>query len=231
MARAMSLADIRQFVREHLDSDDVELPNSLIDRFIYNASEKIEKYSRTWSFRAVEYQFTTLPDKRTYDLDTEIGLVDPAPLQDVVAIQGPSFELKPADHRHMRMRFAPNHDSSANPEWFSVWGRTLYLWPKPSGAVTYTVMGYRRGTDWIAANSAPDFPEELHELIAWWALNRAYVYLDDPELGSFYRDEFERELRIRARDFYTAPDAEPLIFNGGTEGGGLLPFRARYDWE
>lgn len=231
MAQAMSLADIRQFVRDHLDSDDVELPNSLIDRFIYDGSQKIEKYSRTWDFRAVEYMMTTVADQRTYDLDTEASLISPAPLADITAIQGPSFELKPADHRRMRVRFPSNADSSGTPTWFSLWGRTLYLWPKPSTATAYTVIGYRQGLDWIASNSSPDFPDDLHQLIAWWALNRAYVFLDDPELADFYRQEFDRELRMRAREYLTAPDAEPLVINGGTDGGGPAPFRARYDWE
>jgi hypothetical protein len=231
MTQALSLADIRSFVRAHLDSDEDELPNSLVDRFIYNGSNRLEQYSRTWTFRAVEYTFTTIADTRTYDLDTTSGLTAPAPLSDVVALQGPSFELKPADHRAMRVRYPSNADSSGNPTWFTVWGRTLYLWPKPSTAIEYAVVGYRHGLDWISTNSAPDFPDELHELIAWWALNRAYVFLDDPELGAFYRDEFDRELRIRARPYASAQDAQPLVVNGGTEGGGPLPFRARYDWE
>jgi hypothetical protein len=230
---SMSLADMRAFVLEHLESDEEELPNSLLDRFIANAASKIEAYSRTWDFRAVEYTFESVVDQREYDLDTFTGLADPTPLQDVVAVQGPSYELRPADHRKMRLTFPSNSDSSGDPIWFTKWGRTLYLWPKPSSASTYLVVGYRQGIDWIETNAAPDFPSDFHELIAWWALNRAYVFLDDPELADFYREEFDRELRIRSRPYLTGLDAQPFQINGGTAGASRVPWanRARYDWE
>jgi hypothetical protein len=228
----MDLADMRAFIREHMDSDEEELPNSLLDRFIANGSSKVDAYSRTWDFRAVEYVFTTVADQREYDLDTTTGLTSPAVLLDVLAIQGDSFELKPADHRKMRVLFPPNSDSSGNPTWFSRWGRSLHLWPKPSEAVDFTVTGYRKAIDWIEANSSPDFPDDLHEIIAWWALNRTYVFLDDPELADFYREEFDRELKIRSRQYITGNDAQPFQVNGGTPGSGdVLPFRGRYDWE
>lgn len=232
MALSMSLAEIRSFIREHLDSDDEELPNSLIDRFIYNGSNKLEQNSRTWDFRAVEYSFSATTDQRDYDLDSYSGLTSPAPLADVVAIQGESYELKPADHRKMRVLYTPNA-STGSPRYFSKWGRTLYLWPTPSSALDYTVIGYRQPLDWIADNTSPDFPDDLHELIAWWALNRAYVFLDDPELADFYRSEFDRELKIRGRQYLTGLDAQPFSVNGGLQSGGSVPWanRARYDWE
>jgi hypothetical protein len=233
MAQSMSLQDMRDFVREHLDSDDEELPDSLVDRFIYNGSNKVETYSRTWDFRAVEYAFTTTTDTREYDLDSHADLTDPAPLADVVAIQGDSYELKPQDHRKMRLTYPPNSDSAGSPLHFTKWGRTLYLWPTPSSAIDYTVVGYRQGRDWISLNLSPDFPNDLHELIAWWALNRAYVFLDDPELADFYREEFDRELRIRSRPYLTGLDAQPFQINGGMQAGGSVRWanRARYDWE
>lgn len=233
MALSMSLAEMRSFIRESLDSDDEELPNSLLDRFIVNGSAKIEGFSRTWSFRAVEYTFTTIANQREYNLDTYAGLTAPRPVADITAIQGPSYELRPADHRKMRQMFPANSDSAGSPSWFTRLGRSLYLWPKPSGTITYTVIGYRQPTDWVGLNSAPDFPDDLHELIAWWALNRAHVFLDDPELADFYRSEFDRELLIRSRQYLSGNDAQPLVVNGGTRydaGWPLLP-RGRYDWE
>jgi hypothetical protein len=151
----------------------------------------------------------------------------------VVAVQGPSYELRPADHRKMRLNYPTNSDSSGTPVWFTKWGRSLYLWPKPSEVIAYTVVGYRQGVDWIETNAEPDFPDDLHELIAWWALNRTYVFLDDPELADFYREEFDRELRIRSRPYLTGLDAQPFVVNGGTGLGGNVPWRnrARYDWE
>jgi hypothetical protein len=229
----MSLAEMRAFVREHLDSDEDELPNSLLDRFFADGSSRVEGRIRRATFRAVEYTLTTVADQREYDLDAESSLISPAPLASIDAIQGPSYELKPADHRKMRARFPENSDEPSAPVWFTMLGRTLHLWPTPSEVAAYTVMGARQGVDWIATNAAPDFPEQLHELIAWWGLNRAYGFLDDPEMAAFYRDEFDRELRIRASDYTLANDAQPFVLNGGTSPwrAGTRGFRARYDWD
>lgn len=232
MALAMSLAEMRAFIREHLDSDEEELPDSLVDRFLSDGSSRVEDRIRRPSYRQVEYTLTTVAEQRDYDLDSETSLISPAPLESIDAVQGPSFELHPADQRKMRLRFPSNSDTSGDPTWFTLHARTLNLWPKPSGVESYTIIGYRQAIDWIATNDTPDFPAPLHECIAWWGLNRAYAFLDDPELASFYRDEFDRELRIRSAPYVEGNDAQPLVMNGGTALGRKAgTYRLRYDWE
>ncbi len=211
----MDLAAMREFVRGHLDSDSEELPDLVIDRFFQDGSNRIENYSRTWAFRAVEYTLTTVESTQSYDLDTTTTLIDPAPLRKITDVRGPTYSLTPRDHRAMRERNSSTSSSVGNPKVWTVWGRTLYLWPTPSEAVAYTLTGYRGIVDWIATNSAPDFPEEFHELIAWWGLNRSYAMLDDPEMATFYREEFASELRGRAKHHTNAQTGAPLVMGGG----------------
>lgn len=214
----LSLQDIRDFARTSLDTDATELPNALLDSFIYDGSQRIDNYSRVWSFRAVDYSFTTTPNQQSYDMDAYLGLAGvPAPLQDIVDVRGPNFSLLPRDHRKLREAFRvsqSNVQSQAN--WFTRWGRLLYLWPTPATAVTYSVTGYRQATDWVGAAASPDFPTEFNDLLKSWALNRACAFLDDPGMSAFYRDEFEAELAKRARRYVEGNDAQPLIINGGS---------------
>lgn len=218
----MSRKDMRDFVREHVDSDEEELPNSLLDRFLQDASTRIDNYSRTWSFRAVEYDLEVVSGTQSYDLDSEPSLIVPGPLRDIVDVRGPSSTLRPTDHRAERARRSPSSGTGTPAKW-SVWGRSLYLWPSPSASDDYTVVGYREGADWITTNATPDFPEPFHELIAWWALNRAYAFLDDPEMSSFYRDEFAMELRGRAKHYQNVQDAAPFVMGGGERSINGLP--------
>lgn len=225
----MSLADMRTFVRDHLESDVEELPNSLLDRFLYDGSNRIENFTRKWSFRAVEYTLPVVSGQQTYDLDTVASLISPAPLAFITDVRGENWTLKPQDHRAMRAVRPASITSQGTPTRWSQWGRTLYLWPTPSVTADYTILGYRQGLDWIASNSSPDFPEAFHELIAWWALNRAYAFLDDPELSAFYREEFGSELRGRAKHYVHATTAQPFVMGGGTtdvvRDNGLGPLR------
>lgn len=214
----LSVQDIRDFVRNSLDTDITELPNALLDSYIYDASQRIDNFSRTWAFRAVDYSFTTTVNVSSYSLDTYAGLAGgAAPLQDVVDVRGPNFSLLPRDHRKMRESFrASQTNTAAQSQWFTVWGRTLYLWPAPSLASVYSVTGYRQATDWITTSSAPDFPTEFNDLLKSWALNRAYAFLDDPEMSAFFRDEFETELHKRSRRYLEGNDTQPLILNAGS---------------
>lgn len=214
---ALSLQNIRDFVRDHMDTDEEELPNSLLDRFIQDGSDRIDNYSRTWGFRAVEYTLPVVSGTQSYDLDSEATLIAPAPLRDIVDLRGPSFTLTPSDHRLERER-ASTTANSGTPRAWTLWGRSLYLWPVPSATADYTIIGYREATDWISVNDSPDFPDTFHELIAWWALNRAYAFLDDPEMSAFYRDEFALELRGRAKKYLTGADSAPFVMGGGRRG-------------
>lgn len=217
---AMDLSEIRAFVRDHLDVDDVELPDSLLDRFIIDGSDRIERASVAlggrWSFREVTYSFTVVAGTQAYDLDTYAGLDggNEAPLAYLDEVRGPTWSLLPADHRAMRARDSATSPATGTPRWFTVWGRHLYLWPKPAAGGTYSVLGTRQGKEWVGTNAAPDFPAEFHELIAHWALNRAYIQQDDIELATIYREEFAQTLKERATPYIIGNIAQPFSLNG-----------------
>lgn len=216
---AMNLTDIRAFVRDHLDVDDEELPNSLLDRFIIDGADRIERASVAlggrWSFRQVTYAFNSASTQQAYSLDTTSGLGGAGiiPLALVEDVRGPTYSLTPSDHRAQRARYSTSAASTGTPRWFSTWGRSLYLWPTPSGAEAFQVSGYRQGNDWVSTNAAPDFPDEFHELIATWALTRSYIQQDDPEMAAFLRDEFAHTLKERAAPYIYGDDQQPFALN------------------
>lgn len=226
-----------------MDTDITELPNSLLDSFIYDASQRIDNYSRVWSFRAVDYAFVTAAGTQAYDLDSYAGLNGSASspvaaLQDIFDVRGPTFSVLPRDHRKLREAFRTTTTNTADKaQWFTTWGRKLYLWPTPSTITTYSVTGYRQATDWVGAASSPDFPTEFNDLLKTWALNRSYAFLDDPGMSAYFRDEFEAELAKRARRYVEGNTAQPLILNSGS-GSTDDPWRTQaalgpliYTWE
>ena len=214
---AMTVSDIRSFVYSHLDVESDELPSSLLDVFMRDAVIRIISFfneSPTWL--QVEYSFTTVPEQQAYSLDATSGLTTPTPLQAIDEVRSPLFSLTPRSHRQVRASYRTDAPSG-RPQDFSVWGRTLYLWPKPVDAEAFSVLGVRQPDwDWVSSGSTtPDVPEEFHPLIAQWTLSRAYAQQDDPEMADFYRGEFVSELGNIASRWTANLTSQPLVMNGG----------------
>lgn len=209
----MTLQDMRDFVRDALDTDSTDLGDDLLDRYILDGSNRVESYSDHWSFRAVDYTFTTIAGTQAYDIRSDgrvVGIT--LPLLDVVDVRSPNWSLKPRDHQKMRKTLRSSTPSTANPTAFTEWADSLYLWPIPDSAIDISITGYRQGLDWVSDNpTSPDFPAEFHEIIAWWALNRGHAREGDPQMADFYRSEFADALKSRSDAWVAGVNAQPLV--------------------
>ena len=229
----LTVQDIYDFVWTHLDVDDSDLPESLLDHWMKDAHIRIISFfdeSPTWLQE--EYTFSTAVDVQGYDLD-DIGTI---PLHVVDEIRSPNFSLTPRSHRQVREQYRVDAPSG-RPQEFSQWGRTIYLWPKPSSIEVFYILGIRNPDySWVGeVAEEPDLPEEFHQLIAQWTLSRAYAQQDDPEMANFFREEFARELKNVASRWMSNLTALPLIMNGGRRHEAYRTQRNLgaliYDWE
>lgn len=235
-SNAMTLQDMRDFVRDALETDSTDLPDSILDRYIIDGSNRVDGFTTDWQFRAVDYTFDVSANTQSYNVKgATLASGITKPLARIIDLRGPNWSLAPKDHAHMRSRYRLSSTTTGTPSAYSLWGNAIYLWPTPSASDTYSITGYRQADDWVSTNAAPDFPDDMHELIAWWALNRAHAREGDPQMADFYRQEFERELKRRADVYTTGLDAQPLIMGGGVDReawaaqNGLGPLI--YDWE
>lgn len=212
----MTLQDMRDFVRSALDTDAVDLPNALLDRYIIDGSNRVNSHSNEWTFRAVDYTFVTQAGKQAYDIRSSARVSGITyPIIDIEDVRGSNWSLTPKDHAETRKKYrASTLLKAANPSIFTQWGDSIYLWPTPSGVVNISITGYRDVIDWVSMNLTPDFPEDLHELIAWWALNRGHAREGDPQMSDFYRGEFEAALKTRADQWTMGLDTQPLVVGG-----------------
>ena len=228
MAASMTAVDIRTFVRTYLDIDTDELPDVLIDRFMQDGFNRIIGwFDDRPTFYQVDYSFTTTASQQAYSLDSYSGVngsggTPVAPLQFVQQIRSTTQVISPVQHEAARRRYNSGSATSSTARCWSLWNRSLYLWPIPSSAATYSVIGIRQPIDWITPNLSVDLPDQLHELVAWWALNRAAGQQDDLEMSAFFRDEFVPELKNRADRYLHGNDAGPFIANAGGVSDGTL---------
>lgn len=234
---ALSADDIRSYVRTALDVEVSELPNTLIDVWMQEAYDKVVALAdRGPYWLHVTYTFDSVIGTQAYDLDSEPTLISPQPLQYIEDVRGDTWTLTPRSHRQMRAEYRQTSPSQAKSTEFSLWGRSLYLWPIPSAVISYQVTGTRQPIDWIAVNGSPDCPNEFHGFIADYALARGYAQQDDPESAATLLNGWEaqvKKLLVRSQDGMTS---QPLTINGGN---GREPWRAErsslgpliYTWE
>lgn len=225
---SLTLQQIRDFVRTHLDIEVEDLPDVVLDVFIREGSKRIERAEDRWPFYEASFPLSTVAAQSDY----AFASISPT-LDSIHGIRGEQWELKFLGVDEGDRRWPRNIDQTSEPSHFGVWGQTLRLYPVPDGVYDLILRGYRKATDWVAtgAGASPDLPDELHNTVALWALSKAYNQQEDPELGAVYERMFSDELgefrrRLAAND--TRP--QPIVLNSHPAVP-LLPYRMRYDWE
>lgn len=182
----MILAEIRDAVRVQLDlPDEEDLPTSLLDSYIAEGFNNIINREARWPFLQTQWVVQSVADVPSVVLPADVGSIDSVVRGGVV--------LDHVAHSDAEERFG---DFAGSPEMYSVWGGSLYFWPRPTGVDSYTIRGWRLASEaWVsAAGSEPDTGAErrLDRALVHYACYRAYSQQEDPELAEFYRVSFER---------------------------------------
>lgn len=229
----MSLQEIRDYARLHLDIDEEDTPDLLLDVWAREGFNRVARAEDEYSFYSIVVPFTTVAAQQAYDLTTIAGGTPASIVAKVKDVRGDSWALSPADHRQMREHYRSTSPTSGTPRHFSQFGTDLYLWPTPGGESALELTGYRRPYDWVAQGAAatPDLPDEFHDMIAMWVLHRLYAQQDDPEMANHYREYFAGSFSTLRREYTRGLVAQPLIMNGGTRSGGFPSSRLLYDFE
>lgn len=229
---SMTVLDMRTFVREHLDSDSEELPDSLLDVYRREATNRIELSSQRWSFYESEFSFDTVAGDQTYPLTSfsvTIG-TKTSYLDSVLGVEGPTWRLDPIGHESARERFAAT-TYQGRPRWWSLWADTIYLWPTPTAIESFVVRGYRSPLEATASSDLPDLPSEFHTLIAEWMLGRAYMQMDDERMGMQFLAAVEGQLAVLRERYETSHRAGMSIMGGKRRGPAFDQGRLLYPWE
>lgn len=225
----MSLQQIRDFVRTHLDLEVDDLPDDLLDTFIRDGSRRIERAEGRWPFYEQTYPLTTSPTVDTY-AKTTIGA-------DLDQIQGISVNDRRLPLSWIGMDELTELQTTqptmtSRPVYFSEWNGSVVLFPIPDIAYNLTVRAFRKATDWVTAGAGalPDMPDELHNTVATFALAKSYAQQEDPEMSAIYERQFTDELEEYMRRLAPTPYSQPLILNGGPRSRSGSPQRAGRPW-
>lgn len=205
----MNLGEMRQYVRDVLEVDSEDLPESILDASVAEGYERVLSHSTKWPWLAGEWDVVTDPESATVDL-ASTGVT----VRDIASMSVGATPLTAMEEVMAARRFSSDRGV---PVAWSRWGDTVRLWPCPDSVVTVSIRGWRRHRPFTSASGwEPDLPLELHSLLTDWALANEYQRQEDVEMMTSYRMKFADQINIlQERTLTTAPSTPLVVGSAG----------------
>jgi hypothetical protein len=157
----------------------------------------------------------TNPPGQTVDIDTL------AKITNVVNVTDSGNQLIYIDNYRAEQIWPPNsnNDIAGIPAYWSLWGNSINLWPKPDSVYEMQIMGYRRHSIfWLSDPTLPvDIDPEFHLPLINYVLSRIFQFQEDPEMAAIYMNNYEQGVAM-VRGWKTAVSRnQQFILSGGLQ--------------
>ena len=97
--------------------------------------------------------------------------------------------------------------SSGSPSAYAVLGSKITLYPTPDTVYPLVLRYWKLPEDMVKDEDEPEIPPQYHELLAAWALKKAFLRENDPREAQTWREEWERGIfKMRGEAFVDAQD-------------------------
>ncbi len=213
---SITLTQLRTQVRNMVDLDETDLPDSIVDQFAREGFQRIYSLERRWPYLQETYTFNTVANQREYTIAT-IG-----DIREIISVvdtstSGARLTLIPYDNAEEI--WLGNTDVPSRPYFFSFWDKKLQLWAKPDAIYPITVRAYRNPVyTWLTNTSeAIDLDEWFHALLPYFVIARVYQRQEDSDLSAMYMRSFEEGVGLARRDLMKASSAQPVIMSAGRQ--------------
>ena len=207
----MDVQELRNYVRNHLEVDDEELPDSLLNVYLQDAFEHTIAFDNRWPRNEKTWTVSKIVGNTTATLSDD--LLIPSIMSVTNGIQRLTY-LTQENVEQMFSQAAP--PTTGTPIYYSVWGRELSFWPSPSVDASYDVVvrGYRQPVWTNEASAIPDLDGRLHLALAYYAMALCYSAQEDEILEGVHMSRWDRDLKMFARSILDPPRNRPLVLNG-----------------
>ena len=213
---SITLTQLRTQVRNMVDLDETDLPDSIVDQFAREGFQRIYSLERRWPYLQETYTFNTVANQREYTIAT-IG-----DIREIISVvdtstSGARLTLIPYDNAEEI--WLGNTDVPSRPYFFSFWDKKLQLWAKPDAIYPITVRAYRNPLyTWLSdATLTIDLDEWFHALLPYFVIARVYQRQEDSDLSAMYMRSFEEGVGLARRDLMKASSAQPVIMSAGRQ--------------
>ena len=213
---SITLTQLRTQVRNMVDLDETDLPDSIVDQFAREGFQRIYSLERRWPYLQETYSFNTVANQREYTIST-IG-----DIREIISVvdtsqSGARLTLIPYDNAEEI--WLGNTDVPSRPYFYSFWDKKLQLWAKPDAIYPITVRAYRNPVyTWLTTTSETiDLDEWFHALLPYFVIARVYQRQEDSDLSAMYMRSFEEGVGLARRDLMKASSAQPVIMSAGRQ--------------
>ena len=213
---SITLTQLRTQVRNMVDLDETDLPDSVVDQFAREGFQRIYSLERRWPYLQETYSFNTVANQREYTIST-IG-----DIREIISVvdtsqSGARLTLIPYDNAEEI--WLGNTDVASRPYFFSFWDKKLQLWAKPDAVYPITVRAYRNPVyTWLSnTGETIDLDEWFHALLPYFVIARVYQRQEDSDLSAMYMRSFEEGVGLARRDLMKASSAQPVIMSAGRQ--------------
>jgi hypothetical protein len=208
----VNLAELRDAVRAQTDLEEDELDNARLDLYLRDAFNATIGVEREWPFFETSWEVTFAAGEQTAAVPADVaGLVS---VSDVAT----RFRLHEVDHATAEDEVAYRlRDTTGVPQYYSMWGGLMYLWPATNEERTYRLRGWRNPNDWVSAGAAaePDCDERMHIPLVYFACSLVYAQQEDEVLDAMYMNRFREALARAQSDIMRPPSSRPKVLSGG----------------
>lgn len=213
---SITLTQLRTQVRNMVDLDETDLPDSIVDQFAREGFQRIYALERRWPILQETYTFNTVANQREYTIST-IG--DIREIISVVDTSTQGARLNLIDYNEAEGIWLGNLDVASRPYFYSFWDKKLQLWAKPDIVYPMTVRAFRNPVyTWLSnVNEAIDLDEWFHAILPYFIIARVYQRQEDSDLSAMYMRSFDEGVAFARRDLMKASSAQPVVMSGGKQ--------------
>jgi hypothetical protein len=208
-------AEIRNLARTITELEAADVADATIDLYIKDGYDRMISLERRWPFFEQSATLSSVANQRDYPVSS-VGSGNFREITSLVnTTSGARLQLISYDQGE-QVFIADGSDFASEPRWWSLWGNSIQLWPKPDSVYSLSVRGYRKPTDWHLSDSTEvDADDRMHRSLVYYTVAQLYQLQEDVEMASFYRSTFDEAVRLARADVIRVPSHAPLILSGG----------------
>lgn len=219
----MDVQSLRNFVRDHLEVDDEELPDTLLNVYFQEAFDRTMAADNRWPRYEKTWTISWVPNATSISLPADVLVPS---IMSVLSLAD-GYRLVAMNHENAEDMFAPtNMIGNGSPIYYSVWGGQMYLWPSlsPEVSADFQLRAYRQPVWTNGASDIPDLDPRLHVTLCYFVMSLAYAAQEDDVLEGTYLARWDRDLRQQMKTMFEPVHHRPLVLHGGAPVGGVAPW-------
>jgi len=218
----MDVGTIKTYVRNHLEMDDEELPDTLLNIYLQDAFDRTMAYDNRWPRYEKTWAASQVPGSTDITLDPEINR--PSIMSVISVPDGYRLVMIAPANAESIFYDGMNSIQIGTPVYYSLWQNKMQLWPQPGDAAlpyNLSIRAYRQPVWDNGSSAVPDLDERLHITLAYYAMALVYAQQEDEILEGVYMARWQRDLSQQMKTILEAPHHRPLVLHGGATIGGV----------